>query len=284
MNSEAGFRTIKLGLLSLFVVGLAVWGLLRPPSSTAGVQVISAIDLTGQIRGAVAQTVQASRQLTTISAETSDEVVLQRRETVNGLMAGCERLGSTVKATDSAWIPVAEAVVLLSKTQEFAAAAIAKTPTRQITSQEAAGTRSLETDPDRTGMTRETVQLIESRAKDLLNESEDLLAAVQQSALRAAFSRGSWLGLEARDYLLACLLLAVVAGEWVTWQAQSRSATSPADAVMAELRLQAPADPRAAVERCYTQSGALLKLADEFLTKADFRKVDTDVSAAASAQ
>lgn len=284
MSTKSRLQAIKWGLLTLAAIGLALWGLVRPPLSTAGSNVVKAIDLSGQIRGTVTQSVHAVRLLTTITDATPDDVVIQRREMVNGMVTACERLGDSVKAADSGWIPVAEAVVLLSKTREFAQAALVKTPTRQVTKQDVAAAGSLETDPDRIGMTRETVQLIESRANDLMSESDNLLDAIQVSASRAAFSRGTWFGLEARDYLLLCLMVAVVLGFWANWQAQAWSETAPAEALITELKLEATSDPDAAIERCYRQSAVVLNLADEILTQANIRKVGSDVSQTAVAR
>jgi hypothetical protein len=192
-------------------------------------------------------------------------------------MAACERLGGAVKDADSAWLPVAEAVVLLNKTREFAEFGLSQAPTRQVTARVAAGAASLETDPDKTGMTREIITVIESRASDLMNDAERLHVAVRQSALRAAFSRGTWWGLEARDYLLLCVFLAALIGWMMTWQARTLWETSPAQALEAELRLLAHGEPQAAVERCFARSGELLKLADTFLIQSKLRKGGADV-------
>ncbi|MEK6262340.1 MAG: hypothetical protein AABP62_27390 [Planctomycetota bacterium] len=245
---------------------------------------IAAIDQNGQIRGVTFSTLQAVRQLSAIDGQTSTEVVVQRREAVNGMIAACERLGRSVKDSDSEWLPVADSVLLLAKTQEFAAWTLTKTPTVQVTEAAAAGIESLETNPDRTGITRETIAVVESRAGELQNDADNLFMTVRQSALRAAFSRGTWLGLEARDYLLACVSLTVLMGLVVARQAEAHSSTPPAQALEAELRLLANGEPLLALDRCFARSGELLELADTFLIQSHMRKGGTDVTTAAAAE
>ncbi len=284
MTPQTRFKAVQLSFVGLLVSAVVVWWWLRPPTATAGPKVITAIDQIGQIRGAIASTLQAVRQLTTINEQTPTDVVVQRREVVNGMITACERLGSSVRSSDSEWLPVADSVMLLAKAQEFATWTLTKTPTVQVTGAAAAGVESLETNPDRTGMTRETMAVIESRAVALQNDADNLFTTMRQSALRAAFSRGTWLGLEARDYLLACVLLSVLLGLVITWQAEAHWFTPPAQALEAELRLLASGEPRLAVDRCFARSGELLKLADTFLIQSHLRKGGADVTSSTLAE
>ncbi|HET6422731.1 MAG TPA: hypothetical protein VFG20_03555 [Planctomycetaceae bacterium] len=284
MTPQARFKVVQISFVGLLTAAAIVWWWLRPPAATAGPKVIAAIDQIGQIRGAIASTLQAVRQLTTIDGQTSTEVVVQRREIVNGMIVACDRLGRSVKSSDSEWLPVADSVMLLSKAQELAEWTLTKTPTVQVTGAEAAGIESLETNPDRTGMTAETIAVVESRAVALQNDTDNLFVTVRQSALRAAFSRGMWLGLEARDYLLMCVLLSSLLGLVITWQAEAHWFTPPAQALEAELRLLASGEPRLAVDRCFARSGELLKLADTFLIQSELRKGGGDVASSAVAE
>ena len=246
--------------------------LLRPPAATEGPRVVDDIDLTGQMRGVVFEAVQATGALATIGPETTSQEILRRRERVNAMVEGCRRLVQMLSESETSWIPVSEAQILLEHVADFGDYALQQTPTLQVAASEAAGAESTETNPDITGMTPETTRTLAVRGSQLLKESQELQQTVRQAALGAVFTRGTWLGFEAKDYLLGLVLISCVTGIAFVWRFRKLLDVPAFETVCNDLQLQAERHPQQAVDRCYNLSKTLLQLADRFLVRAHSTK------------
>ena len=168
------------------------------------------VDLAGQMRGVVGETIHSVTTLSSMTPETTTEQIVRRRERVLTLVEGCTRLADSLNEAETSWVPVLEAQLLLKHAAEFGTDALSRFPTQQVTARAASGVSSTETRPDVSGITPEAVSILQLRAKQLLDESELLQQNVKQAALTAAFTRGTWLGFQARDYLLALLFIVCV--------------------------------------------------------------------------
>lgn len=265
MDLSRTFWVSTTTFVTSFILAALVWLLLRPPEATAGPAVVDDIDLTGQMRGVVQETVHAVSTLSSMTPATTTQEIVQHRERVAALVEGCERLAKSLEEAETSWIPLSEAQLLLKHAAEFGTDALSRIPTQQVTARVSAGASPTETRPDMTGITPEAVSILQSRANQLLKESAVLQQNVRQAALTAAFTRGIWLGFQARDYLLALMLIVCVTGSISLWQCRNRLKVSPFGMLHSDLKLQSEQHPNEAVDECYRLSKELLKLADQIL-------------------
>lgn len=276
MRETGSYRGLQIALGVLLAAAILIWLFVRPPAQTAASRLADGVDATGQARGLVAETVQAVRALETVGPEASAADIARHRQRIATLQAACAHLRQEIDAVQSSWIPVGEASALLDSAGALAQLALDRTPTRPVTPREAAQADALETAPDRTGLTPETVALLQARAAQVLDHSERLREAVRQAAVNVSLVRGTLFGFEAPELLLVVLVLSVLLGAAALWHAESRLRTPPMKAMETELRLVARTSPQEAIASCYSRSARLLELADIILAQSELPQEAAD--------
>lgn len=242
-----------------------VYFAVRAPAISNGEEVVADIELVGRIRGVVHQTILTIERLSEIKPTTTAAEIELSRERTTAMVEACARLSEQLAQHEESWVPVPSAQRLLDDAKEAGQDALGRCPTVQVDEVTAAAADSTETNPNLTGLNAESRTALQTSANQLRADSDRLLHALESDALDIVAARGTLFGFAARDYLLALLIVSVVVGGIILTKFRRRLQVDPYRMIENDLKLSSQTEPQKAMNRCYSMSASLLKLADQIL-------------------
>lgn len=252
--------------LNVLLLGAAVaisW-LVRLPDDALPVKIVAGIDAAGQVRGLVSELLLPVRELAAGTATSAEQIVALRSQVAYHRQL-CQRLEAVIPTVERSWVPLGEAETLLRDCRELLSLADQSTPSGPVAAEQAASADSLETDPNRTGLTPEAAAALQARADQLQRGAEQLRQHVEQAAIVASAVQPTWLGYHAYDLALAALGAACLVSLAGLWEMNRRLRTAPTSALEIEAKLMAKTNRDRAVAFCHERSANLLRLANAFV-------------------
>ena len=267
MFSLNGYRLGQFILFFIMAGGMAVWYSARPPEGSSVGAVLGDVERIGRAHEMVLETVEAVRRLSAVGHDAPDEDVTRRRGHVQQAIESSRKLAAELETVNSPWIPVGEATILLNDCGKVGELTLARSPVCQAPAtgkDTTAGSDDLDLGPNHREMSAESVQIVETRARQLLGGWRRLESRCRQTIVGGMLARGNVFGFESTDLLLATTVLGCLLGIAMLSRVRGRLNVSPAKIERMEIELIARTDRRAAVRRCHERVSDLLRLADGF--------------------